>query len=74
MFQKETPSWNLMFYVKNEWKVEQNNFLGTSYAINLQDPALMIDFHQFNVHVQLQRKNRKKTCLNPVPLDFLQVQ
>ena len=29
-----------MFYVKNEWKVEQNNFLGTSYAINLQDPAL----------------------------------
>ena len=74
MFQKETPSWNLMFYVKNERKVEQNNFLGTSYAINLQDPAVMSDFHQFNVHVQLQRKNRKKTCLNPVPLDLLQVQ
>lgn len=47
-----------MFYVKNERKVEQNSFLGTSYAINLQDPALMSDFHQFNVHVQCMLKGQ----------------
>lgn len=73
MFQKETPSWNLMFYVKNEWKVEQNNFLGTSYAINLQDPALEW-LSSIQRTCSTAKEKQKENLFNPVPLDFLQVQ